>query len=344
MNRNDLIESPSDVRPHVVLLGAGASRAAFPDGDASGKPVPLMDDLLEVVGLRSTIEQAGLEYDHRRNFEHVYSKLCANPKYADPARNIEKQVRDYFSSLRITEETTIYDHLLLSLRRKDAVFTFNWDPFLFDAYIRNAHIGSLPEIFFLHGNVRIGMCREHVGNWGDRQHRCPICSKPFDDVPLLYPVEEKKYSNDPYIKESWNAARYFLREAFVLTIFGYGAPTSDMDAVELLKSAWLERSNRKIEHIEVIDIASSSDLFRRWRDFAPTGHIEQRRSFEDSWMAMYPRRSVECLRRPVYFGEPSEIFPLVNSINLRHIHEQILDIAEWEKGDDSSQENSCNHS
>ena len=255
MNRDDLIKSPSDVRPHVVLLGAGASRAAFPDGDGSGKPVPLMNDLVEIVGLRTTIEQAGLEYNRQRNFEHVYSKLCSNPKYASLARKIESQIRNYFSSLQMTKETTIYDRLLLSLRRKDAVFTFNWDPFLFDAYVRNVHIGSLPEIFFLHGNVRIGMCREHVGNWGDRQLQCPICSKPFDDVPFLYPVEEKKYSNDLYIEESWNAARYFLKEAFVLTIFGYGAPASDSDAVELIKTAWLERSDRKIEHIEVIDLA-----------------------------------------------------------------------------------------
>ena len=295
-----------------------------------------MDDLVEVVGLRPTIERAGLEYNRQRNFEHVYSKLCSNPKYASVTRKIEKQVRNYFSSLRITKETTIYDHLLLSLRQKDVVFTFNWDPFLFDAYVRNAHIGSLPEIFFLHGNVRIGMCREHIGSWGVRQLRCPICSKPFDDVPLLYPVEEKKYSNDSYIKSSWDAARYFLGEAFVLTIFGYGAPVSDKDAVELLKSAWFKKSNRKIEHIEVIDTASNSDLYQRWQDFAPTGHIETRRSLEDSWIAMYPRRSVECLMRPVYFGEPSEIFPLVNSNNLQHMHKQILDIAEWETEDGSN--------
>ena len=31
-------------RPHLVVLGAGASRAAFPDGDKNGKRLPLMAD------------------------------------------------------------------------------------------------------------------------------------------------------------------------------------------------------------------------------------------------------------------------------------------------------------
>ena len=81
-------------------------------------------------------------------------------------KEIEKRIDAYFSSLRIPREATKYDFLLLSLREKDAIFTFNWDPFLFDAYKRNAHIASLPEIFFLHGNVRIGICPNHTKAWG----------------------------------------------------------------------------------------------------------------------------------------------------------------------------------
>lgn len=57
---------------------------------------------------------------------------------------------------------------LLALREKDTIFTFNWDPFLFDAYQRNRHAVSLPSIYFLHGNVRIGACEEHDECWGFR--------------------------------------------------------------------------------------------------------------------------------------------------------------------------------
>src|SRR5579859_4661418 len=45
--------------PHVVILGAGASRAAFPDGDAKKRRLPLMADLIECLGLRDSIRAAG---------------------------------------------------------------------------------------------------------------------------------------------------------------------------------------------------------------------------------------------------------------------------------------------
>ena len=338
MKKEDLIQSPSDVRPHVVLLGAGASRAAFPNGDKSGCPLPLMNNLVEVVGLESLVEKADEISNNTKNFEQIYSRIASDPKFSNLVKKIENKINDYFSYLRMPASTTIYDYLLLSLRRKDAIFTFNWDPFLFDAYMRNRHIAPLPEIFFLHGNVRIGMCPNHPGKWGKRQQKCPICSEQFDDVPLLYPVEQKDYSNHRYIKGSWEEAKYFFKEAFVLTIFGYGAPTSDKDAVELLKSAWFGRSDRKIEHIEIIDIASSSDLYKRWQDFTPTKHLTFRCGFEESWIRKYPRRSVKCLEVPIYHGEPAETFPLAESGNIQDIRRQILAIAEWETEDDSSQE------
>ena len=36
-------------RPHVVILGAGASLAAFPNGDANGIRLPLMLDFIEKI-------------------------------------------------------------------------------------------------------------------------------------------------------------------------------------------------------------------------------------------------------------------------------------------------------
>ena len=168
------------------------------------------------------------------------------------------------------------------------------------------------------------MCSTHSEKWGERLSLCPACSRPFEDVPLLYPVYRKNYSNEFYISESWNLARYFLREAFVLTVFGYSAPESDIDAVNVLKQSWLGRSDRRIEHIEVIDIEPENELRKRWEPFLPTGHLRAISSLEDSWITMYPRRSVEALRRSVYFGDPSEQFPLEFSNALESVKEQII--------------------
>jgi hypothetical protein len=45
------IADTSAGRPHVLLLGAGASRAALPNGDRNGVPVPLLRDVAADLGL-----------------------------------------------------------------------------------------------------------------------------------------------------------------------------------------------------------------------------------------------------------------------------------------------------
>ena len=329
-----LIESPQQRgRPHVVLLGAGASRAAFPNGDRASRRIPLMNDLVDIVGLKQEIEDTGESFENDQNFESIYSRLDSGsePKHKRAKRNIEKKIEEYFSVLQLPrDQATIYDQLLLSLRREDAVFTFNWDPFLFDAFSRNCNIAPLPEIFFLHGNVRIGHCSEHNERWGEKHIPCPVCSKPFAPVPLLYPVEKKGYSKDPYISRSWEAAKQLFEEALVITIFGYSAPDSDQDAVILLKSAWMNRSSREFEHVEVIDIDEESILYERWKSFTPTHHFHRRQDFKNSWIARWPRRSREAVWFPMSEGMPCVEFPMKFNQDLTVLQKQAADIAHYE--------------
>ena len=198
-----------------------------------------MNDLVDIIGLKQEIEDTGESFESDHNFESIYSCLYSGsePKHERARRNIEKEIEEYFSALHLPDQATIYDHMLLSLRQVDAVFTFNWDPFLFDAYERNRGIVPLPGIFFLHGNVRIGQCPTHNKEWGRKQNLCPDCEKPLEPVPLLYPVEKKGYSKDPYIRQSWEAAEQLFKDALAITIFGYSAPDSAQDAFALLKSA-----------------------------------------------------------------------------------------------------------
>ena len=144
-------------RPHVVLLGAGASRAAFPDGDRNGVKLPLMCDLVEMLGLDKIFERSGIDYAGR-NFEVVYGDLCKQPELNQAREKVEERIRDYFGSMELPDPPTIYDHLVLSLREKDLIATFNWDPFLFQAGVRHCGFARLPRMMFLHGNVAIGYC------------------------------------------------------------------------------------------------------------------------------------------------------------------------------------------
>ena len=323
-----LVERPQNLRPHVVLLGAGASRASFPNGDASSRSIPLMHDLVDCLDIRSLVEQAGgFDTD---DFESIYSELATNAEYNEIKSEVERRVWDYFSTLDLPERATLYDRILLSLRKGDAVFTFNWDPFLFDAYERNRTAVDLPGIFFLHGNVRIGRCPVHEGQWGRRYTVCSKCGALFKDVPLLYPVKNKEYPMVPYIGTAWDCAESYFREALVLTIFGYRAPSSDAAAVNLLKSAWMERSGRTMEHVEIIDIVRDADLRERWKEFTPTHHFHARRAFDDSWMARWPRRSREAVFVPMSMGMPCPDFPLADTEDVVELQAQVREIAKWE--------------
>jgi hypothetical protein len=325
----NLINNPHPLHRQVVLLGAGASRAAFPAGDASGRILPVMNDLVGIIGLQKLIEDSGLVFKNEKNFEEIYSQLAVERRCSKIVKEIEKRIFNYFSSLFLPSRVTIYDQLLISLRSIDAVVTFNWDPFLFDAYKRNYRAVPLPKIFFLHGNVRIGACREH-DRWGERRGHCPECGHRFMDVPLLYPIGQKNYLKDLFIRRSWEEAQALLKEAFTITIFGYSAPDSDADAVELLQMAWLERSAREFEHIEIIDIADQSFLHQRWARFTPTLHYSFTQFFEQSRLARWPRRSCESIFYPMTQGLPCEDFPLPVTDGIVELQKYAADIARHE--------------
>ena len=104
--------------PHVVILGAGASNAVCPRGDLHGKRLPLMNNLISSVGLAATLQQAGFQSDCANNFEQFYSKLVASGDHESLRREIEFKIQQYFDTLMIPKEVTIYDYLLLSLRPK----------------------------------------------------------------------------------------------------------------------------------------------------------------------------------------------------------------------------------
>ena len=289
-----------------------------------------MNDLVEALNLGPMLEQSGIS--RSEGFEALYSRLAVDPRHDVTRREIEQEIETYFSSMHLPEEATIYDRILLSLRPEDAVFTFNWDPFLFDAYVRNFHEVQLPGIFFLHGSVRIGQCPKHKAQWGRRHTECPTCGELFTKIPLLYPVLNKEYSRNPYVSDSWDSARLFFSQALVLTIFGYSAPTSDAAAIKLLKSAWMKQSSREMEHIEVIDIIPDGDLYERWKQFTPTGHFHPRQSFNRSWIARWPRRSREAVFLPMSRGIPCPEFPLIDTNDLVQLQSQVREIAKWETG------------
>jgi hypothetical protein len=278
-------------RPHVMLLGAGASRAAFPNCEGSGKKLPLMNDLVGVLELGPILGKAGIEYSER-NFEDLFSVIVTNPSQRDLTELIQNKVSCYFAALQLPEEPTLYDYLILSMTEDDVIATFNWDPFLIQAVRRNGHIAPPPRLLFLHGNVAQGFCRKDMVH-GTAGARCSHCGEAFASVPLLYPAGNKNYQDEPAIASAWNAVRSAFENAFWVTIFGYSAPKTDVAAVTLLKDAWGGWQKRSLEQFEFIDIREDDEILPSWEGFVHPGqhHYDFHKSFFKSWIARHPRRS-----------------------------------------------------
>lgn len=278
-------------RPHVIILGAGASRAAFPHGEGTGKKIPVMNDLVEVLELSSTLDQSGIAYKGR-NFEEVFTELVSRSQDAPIVKHIEGRVVSYFSSLQLPPEPTLYDYLVLSLTPDDFIATFNWDPFLIQAARRNAHISKPPNLLFLHGNIAEGFC-EKDNLHGGIGATCSRCGYQLSPVPLLYPIADKNYQIEPAIASAWRAVKWAFENAFWVTIFGYSAPKTDRSAVDLFRDAWGGWQKRSLEQFEFIDIRDEDSLVPSWDGFVHAGqhHYDFHKDFFSSWIARHPRRS-----------------------------------------------------
>lgn len=295
VSKADEISQVRMQRPHVVILGAGASIASFPVGDKNGKKLPSMLNFVDVLGLAPLLDSAGIAHKGR-NFEDIYDQIYKTPTLLSLRQKLEEGVYDYFQSLELPDEPTIYDHLVLSLRGKDVIATFNWDPFLIKAYRRNGMNGrnlTLPRPQFLHGNVMIGYCHKDKVT-GVVRTICSRCGQRFIPSKLLYPISQKNYHLDPFISEQWSDLHALMKEAFMITIFGYGAPTSDVSAVGLMKAAWGDKYSRNLEQTEIIDIRKEDDLRTTWEPFIHTHHYEVHNNFYNSWIANHPRRTGEA--------------------------------------------------
>jgi hypothetical protein len=275
----------------VVLLGAGASIAAYEHWGRVGSRLPAMADLIDVLSLRAEIENAGFEAD-RLNFEAFYDSLVAKSEYDDLRTTIELRVYEYFGNLVLPNTPTIYDHLILSLRQKDLIASFNWDPFLLQAYMRNEVVTRThrPRIAFLHGNVLVGVCPKcRVA--GVQGRCCGRCGEFLHSSKLLYPVRQKDYEADPFIKSEWACLRGYLDWAYMLTIFGYGAPKTDIAARSLMLDVWKKNETLELAEVEVVDIKSRTEIEKTWTEFFYSHHYGTTADVFNSYLFMYPRQA-----------------------------------------------------
>lgn len=304
--------------PHLILLGAGASLASFPNGDKNGLKLPLMNSLVEELDLSKFIPK---QYEHLcSDFEKLYCHLANDNTMSFTKKKIDKKVYEYFYYMDIPDRPTLYDYLILSLRNKDLIATFNWDPLLLKTMRRHSAIKNLPNVVFLHGNVAVGICNNCKIKGYKYNTICHHCRQPYSDMKLLYPVEKKNYSSNISINEEWHILREYFKTSLYVTIFGYSAPVSDVDAKKLMLDASMENKSRNFYELEIIDIKPKEEVEKTWYDFIYSHHYSVIDSFKKSCLWRHPRRSTDAFFDAYLMNSPWEenSFPKFNDVYEMH--------------------------
>ena len=221
--------------------------------------------------------------DDRRNFEEIFSELYENHDNEKIA-TIQGKIEEYFGMLDLPEVPTIYDHLVLSLRSKDLIATFNWDPLLMEALgFKNREAGlTMPRLAFLHGNVSVGHCLSSTHKTsGVAWNQCSKCGQPFKRSALLYPIRRKSYAENQFIANEWAQLRWGFKNAFMITIFGYSGPKTDEEAIYAMKQAWGEGGGREMEQTSFIvsPTQDEDELVRNWKPLYPHASLRGRTRF-----------------------------------------------------------------
>ena len=70
----DNYEKITKNRPHVVILGAGASKAVLPEGDKYHKPISCMENFFQNLKMDDLINNLNLE-TKSSNLEKIFSEI-----------------------------------------------------------------------------------------------------------------------------------------------------------------------------------------------------------------------------------------------------------------------------
>lgn len=276
---------------HLVILGAGSTIATIPKGDKNGEFSYTLDNLLNDKCFASFVEKVqALDYQID-DVEALCNQLYKEnrPLYDE----FESLVRKKYASLELPDGFTILDKLVLSLTPNDAIISFNWDDLVIQVYQRMSEYvpeEMLPILAFPHGNAQAVYDNKHYTS------KRIVTSTSLFDSPLNMPVDEIDYKSDVFINSQWHILDFFMRNAQMVTFFGYRGPDSDEQDLKHLDELFAK--NEICDKIEIIDKDQESavEVAKRLERFKMQPNwLYPCADFWHSTIAKYPRRTLSVL-------------------------------------------------
>jgi len=140
---------------------------------------------------------------------------------------------------------------------------------------------------------------------------------------LLYPVEKKNYSSNEFINEEWKILSEYFKSSLYVTIFGYSAPVSDVDAKKLMLDASMENKSRNFYELEIIDIKPKAEVEDTWYDFIYSHHFSVIDDFKKSSLWHHPRRSTDAFFNAYLMNSPLDDNPFPEFNDIYEMHKWI---------------------
>lgn len=276
---------------HLVILGAGSTIATIPNGDKNGEFSYTLANLLNDRCFISFVKKAQVKGFQTSDVEDLCNQLYKeNKPFYD---EFESLVRTKYASLELPEEFTILDRLVLSLTSNDAIVSFNWDDLVIQAYQRMSRYvpeEMLPILAFPHGNAQAVYNNKHYTS--KRIVTNPI----WFDSPLNMPVNEIDYKSDIFIGSQWKILDFYIRNAQMITFFGYRGPDSDEQDLKHLEELFAK--NKICDKIEIIDkdLESSIQVAKGLKRFKMQPNwLFPCADFWHSSIAKHPRRTLSVI-------------------------------------------------
>lgn len=303
---------------HLVILGAGSTIAAIPNGDKNGIYAYTLNNFLEDPYYADFLASLDSKYQYL-NIEEMCTKMYSEDRQLYEA--FEVLIRKKYASLELPNEFNLLERLIMSLTADDAIVSFNWDDLIIQAYNRaNQYIPEalLPKIAFPHGNAQACYNKHRYGSCRNRNNAGMIPS------PLNMPIDELNYQKDLFIKSQWRILDFYMRYSQMITFFGYRGPVSDIQDLKRMEDSL--RPNQICGKIEIIDrtredamqVAENLNSFIKLTE----NKADYCGSFYESRIAQYPRETLRSLDNWNY--KPTSM-PILNRQDFIRMIAPVLD-------------------
>src|SRR5256884_1077636 len=114
----------------------------------------------------------------------------------------------------------------------------------------------------------------------------------------------------------------------MLTIFGYAAPATDVEAVDLLLRGWGDNPTFELAQVNIVDIKPEEELRKTWERFLCRTHYGTTANLGTTWLLRHPRRSCEALAMATLQNDPWQENPVPRFKSLAQLHAWIAPLLE----------------